>query len=434
MKNSIFNLVKGFAFLSLLFFLPSCLDIVLFEAPDTAWNGQSINVKVRVKTDVPVEVSNASGASQGIKVIFILSLDPIYDRQDIVLKTESFNTTPSPYSHMDISTSLTIPNNTYAGKYYLLAIPFERLNNVEVLPAYNPWIYRYEANVSYRPIRITGLTNNGNDIQPSNVYVYSPKQIDKDIFRTPYSIDNSPIIRDNIRVTYSLENRGWGSAGGSQTYFYINKDNRWFLLGSMPASAMAGNGRLENTFERNIQAYGLTSGTATLYIFTDFNNQVAEARENNNIITKSIYIDASTQGNVANGAPSAENIVVPVDKERLNKALLAANLKGIDEESVGNTLLSGEKEAKNAALPLTLTLFPNPTTDKVTVSFYQEKEGDVSLQLFDTSGKMLHILPLPQLPVGQYQQEIPLHSLGKGTYIVKCQSGGKMSSQKLIVK
>ena len=201
----------------------------------------------------------------------------------------------------------------------------------------------------------------------------------------------------------------------------------------MVESTLVGNGRWESAFERNLLGYGFTSGTATLHLFTDFNGSVAEAREDNNLITKQIYIDASPQSN----APpvEVENIALTSsDKECLNKALLAANLKGIDEESVGNTPLSREKEAKNAALPLTLTLFPNPTTDKVTVSFYQEKEGDVSLQLFDTSGKMLHILPLPQLPAGQYQQEIPLHSLGKGTYIVKYQSGGKMSAQKLIVK
>lgn len=417
MKNRTYLFVKSVIVLSIVSLMSSCFDIVLFEAPETAQSGSTIYVKTRVKTDVAI--------TQGFNIAYVLSYDRIYDSEDILLKLDSIRTNLSPFGYYDANATLTIPSNTFAGKYYLLAIPHERL-----FPTI--YVYDHQTNVSYKPINILGITNQSRDLTTTNVHVYSPNQISSDWTRAnaPTTLRDIPVISNNLRVTFSTENRGLSSADASITYFYIFKDYRPYLLGSAPTSAMSGNGRTEYTFERNIDSYGFTAGYYDLFVFSDFNNQVIEANESNNYTKKTIYINGRIQGN----EPPESNVITASEKEALNKALLAAKLEPISENTEGAFIQSFEKNFDNENAPLTLRLFPNPTSDKVTVSFHQEKASDVNIQLLDATGKMILSIPLPQLAAGQYQQEIPLNRLGKGIYIVKCLSGQKMYSQKLIVQ
>ena len=55
------------------------------------------------------------------------------------------------------------------------------------------------------------------------------------------------------------------------------------------------------------------------------------------------------------------------------------------------------------------------------------------IQLFDAAGKNINSVALSQVEAGQYQQEIPLTGLSKGVYIVKCMTGQKVFTQKLVV-
>lgn len=420
MKNFINCSIKGFilfSLIALIMLMPSCVGIVLFEAPDTAQSGSSIYVKVRVKTDVY--------ARYGFSVAFVLSYDQIYDNQDLKLTTVRNDIPIEAHQYRDIGTYVTIPNNYYAGKYYLLAIPYE--NDYSNLA-----VYLSQQNVFYKPITITGSPNYGSDLVTTNVHVYSPVTIDERL--TDRSFTQIITLKDQVRFVFSLENRGLSTANASSLYFYFYDSslNRWYFLGATSTPALGSNGRWEGTVFADFRGRGLSSTTYRLFIFTDFNNSVLETREDNNVYTNwaSIRVPNALQND------DAELLTVS-SKNAINKALIAAKIEGIDVLSSTSTNESGDSELnkadKIADTPSVFTLFPNPSSEKVTVSFHQEKKSDVIIQLFDSAGKNINSVALSQVEAGQYQQEIPLKGLSKGVYIVKCTSGQKVFTQKLVV-
>ena len=360
MKNLINCSIKGFilfSLIALITLMPSCLGIVLFEAPDTAQSGTSIYVKVRVKTDQ---------VQTGFRVAFVLSYDQIYDDQDVKLRTVQSNIQLAEHQYQDIATYLTIPNNYYAGKYYLLAIPCEA-------DFVNLYIYASQQNVFYKPITITDKPNYGSDLVTTNVHVYSPVTIGKNYLDRSFT--NIQTLNDQMRVVFSLENRGLSTANASSLYFYFHDSriNRWYFLGATSTPSLGNHGRWEGTIYADLKGRGLSSGYYRLYIFTDFNNSVSETREDNNVYTNwaNIRVPNALQNDDA-------ELLTAASKNTINKALMAAKIEGIDvlsststNESVDNEL---NKTDKIADTPSVFTLFPNPSSEKVTVSFHQEKK------------------------------------------------------------
>ena len=238
-----------------------------------------------------------------------------------------------------------------------------------------------------------------------------------------------------MNVVFSLENRGLSTANASSLlfYFYDTYNRRWYYLGGTSTPALSSNGRWEGFIYFDLERRGLSStSTYQLYIFTDLYNSVSETREDNNVYTNwaNIRVPNALQNDDA-------ELLTAASKNTINKALMAAKIEGIDvlsststNESVDNEL---NKTDKIADTPSVFTLFPNPSSEKVTVSFHQEKKSDVIIQLFDAAGKNINSVALSQVEAGQYQQEIPLTGLSKGVYIVKCMTGQKVFTQKLVV-
>ena len=422
MKNIIKYSIKGFILFSLIAvitLMPSCVGIVLFEAPDTAQSGSSIYVKVRVKSD--------RLEPMGINVAFILSYDQIYDEQDVQLKTVENNVPLAAHEYRDIATYVTIPSNYHAGKYYLLAIPYEREYQNGLL------IYQHQQNVFYKPITITNNPNYGSDLVTTNVHVYSPVTINESWGNRSFT--NIQTLKDQMRVVFTLENRGFRTANASSVYIYFHDSslNRWYFLGAASTPSIVGNGRWEGTVFADLRGKGLSNQQYRLCIFTDFWGTVLETREDNNVYTNwaIIKVPNTLQNQQA-------ELLTATSKNAINEALMAAKIDGIDvlsststNESVDTELNKMDKLADN---PSVFTVFPNPTSDKVTISFNHEKKSDVILQLLDMAGKNISAIALSQVEAGQFQQEIPLKGLAKGVYIVKCLSGQKVFTQKLVVE
>ena len=137
-------------------------------------------------------------------------------------------------------------------------------------------------------------------------------------------------------------------------------------------------------------------------------------------------------GEVTNGKELESPYYDPNLEAGIGKTDITTFLSAFQDEDEANAKAFSKKEDTRKGL-VDMQVFPNPTTEKVTVSFNQEQTSDVTIQLFDVSGKMIHSLILPQVAAGKYQQEIPLNRLNKGVYVVKFLSGKQMSSQKLIV-
>jgi hypothetical protein len=126
------------------------------------------------------------------------------------------------------------------------------------------------------------------------------------------------------------------------------------------------------------------------------------------------YIYADVLGVNSNGATSGDKV-----SGVSSLTLTPASSLGIDAhaESAGN-----------------LSLFPNPATDHIRISYTLNERGNVSLQLYSLNGELISELQNQVQERGAQSTEVHLPAgLAKGTYMVKLFVDGKQSTEKLMV-
>ncbi|PVY40662.1 T9SS type A sorting domain-containing protein, partial [Pontibacter virosus] len=81
-----------------------------------------------------------------------------------------------------------------------------------------------------------------------------------------------------------------------------------------------------------------------------------------------------------------------------------------------------------------LVVYPNPFSDKATISFMLLENGAYTVSLYDAKGAMVEVLKQGKGVVGdQNTIQVDGTKLSKGLYLVRLQTNGKVSSTKLIV-
>ncbi len=78
-------------------------------------------------------------------------------------------------------------------------------------------------------------------------------------------------------------------------------------------------------------------------------------------------------------------------------------------------------------------IFPNPGSGSVNVPFNLSADGQVSLLIYDLSGKIAENVLDEYLPAGKHTQEVNIEKLPDGIYLFKIQSSGFSETQKLVV-
>jgi hypothetical protein len=81
---------------------------------------------------------------------------------------------------------------------------------------------------------------------------------------------------------------------------------------------------------------------------------------------------------------------------------------------------------------LNLKVYPNPVIQQATVELVSRRNAEVTLQVFDLSGRMI-ISRTEMVQPGVNRLQIDMSSLKKGTYIVRTSSGTNTQTQKVIV-
>jgi hypothetical protein len=77
-----------------------------------------------------------------------------------------------------------------------------------------------------------------------------------------------------------------------------------------------------------------------------------------------------------------------------------------------------------------LNLNPNPVRDVLNISYMNENAGNLSLVVYDLSGRVLITDQLGHQPKGMVKTTVNLTGLSRGTYIVKVGNGhGKIVKQ-----
>jgi hypothetical protein len=65
-----------------------------------------------------------------------------------------------------------------------------------------------------------------------------------------------------------------------------------------------------------------------------------------------------------------------------------------------------------------LSIYPNPASDKITVSLTTEKEENVQISIYDMLGKVLYSVPSMQIR-GQHKENIDVSSFAQGLYLLR---------------
>ncbi|MEI7660901.1 MAG: T9SS type A sorting domain-containing protein [Bacteroidota bacterium] len=78
---------------------------------------------------------------------------------------------------------------------------------------------------------------------------------------------------------------------------------------------------------------------------------------------------------------------------------------------------------------ISLTLFPNPCTDLLSISFVQLKAGHLTVILYAMDGRVARIIADQETPAGKQQLSIPVAGLGSGMYMVKVETEGMRESR-----
>jgi hypothetical protein len=83
-----------------------------------------------------------------------------------------------------------------------------------------------------------------------------------------------------------------------------------------------------------------------------------------------------------------------------------------------------------------LRITPNPFQDAATISYSLAKPGNVSLMLYDVTGKLVGTLVNGYRPAGAYSYSLLTthHSLASGVYVLRFESDGCETRQKLIIE
>lgn len=79
-------------------------------------------------------------------------------------------------------------------------------------------------------------------------------------------------------------------------------------------------------------------------------------------------------------------------------------------------------------------VFPNPTSEQATISVTLAEKQDLELQVLDITGRVVNSFGGGLQPAGSHNYQLNTAALPAGIYFVQLQSGGKTTTQKLIVQ
>ncbi|CAN5388275.1 hypothetical protein BH10BAC1_BH10BAC1_06760 [soil metagenome] len=109
------------------------------------------------------------------------------------------------------------------------------------------------------------------------------------------------------------------------------------------------------------------------------------------------------------------------------------NLVALDDIMIRGTAPTiGVNE--NASASLEVVLFPNPASDNVQVNYTLTSDSDVTVSLYDVTGKLISSESKGEQAHGRHFAHINTSSLSKGFYTVKVVTANGQSTSKLIVR
>jgi hypothetical protein len=131
-----------------------------------------------------------------------------------------------------------------------------------------------------------------------------------------------------------------------------------------------------------------------------------------------------------------------VDEAKINNDIFFKNfLTGAKEEGNGNyqplplatSVISGVRENFISQRFSLHSAYPNPTTDRVTISYHINAQLHVNLELLTSGGARVRLLVDAQQDAGEHSITTDVSDLSPGVYLYRLQSGPLNETRKFIV-
>jgi subtilase family serine protease len=229
------------------------LVVSAVAVPFTAGAGKSISITDTTK-------NNSAGDADPTTTSFYLSTDSTLDSNDVFLGSRAAGSLAAGATNQG-TTSVTIPESTASGAYYIIA----KADAGNTVPEINE-----DNNTYFKTVTI------GPDLAVSSLTAPSTAGAGK-----------------NIIITETTKNNGPGDVGASTTIFYLSTDTTVdandALLGSRSVSALTAGTSSAGSTAVTIPA-GIASGMYYIIAQADGGTVVREINENNNTFSRSINI------------------------------------------------------------------------------------------------------------------------------------------------
>lgn len=109
-------------------------------------------------------------------------------------------------------------------------------------------------------------------------------------------------------------------------------------------------------------------------------------------------------------------------------------IEGVLWINVNLSVLDPTIVVSDDAVPLTFgisSVYPNPFNPETTIKFSLESDADISLSVYDLSGREISVLVNDRLSAGEYSIPFTAHSLPSGVYLLRLSDNRNVSMQKI---
>ena len=279
-----------------------------FTLPDLIVNNISISSSLISPNGLVTVMSNVqnqgSTAASSSSLGYYLSTDTIWDVADIYLGNDQVDTLG--VNNIDIiNNTLTIPNSTTTGNYYIL------------------FVADYLSNINE--------SDENNNVSNSAIVV----QLQPDLFVRNTTVSPSTVIEgNNVSVTSRVKNQGAASASASDMGYYLSTDSIWdvsdLYLEDDQIDPLSPGSQDYETANFTIPV-NTPAGTNYILYVADYLSAITESNENNNVTYEPITVvpykaSLRTQANSTSLSVLATNVSVSMIVENIGVAD-AANFK-----------------------------------------------------------------------------------------------------------
>lgn len=109
------------------------------------------------------------------------------------------------------------------------------------------------------------------------------------------------------------------------------------------------------------------------------------------------------------------------------------NVNTIDQFKYNETT-TNTQQLVNLVNTWELSLYPNPTSNALNLSFNLPQKDEIVVSVFDLNGKLMHEINFGQKQVGKHDVSVDLRGLSTGTYVLKIQGNKNLITKKIIKK